>query len=79
MECGGQSFKRVMVHWIDAGTLKRQKAATACKRFRGQLTHDANATELEDTFSLYGLTNNKMTACVTDSGSNLVKLFKKHQ
>nr|XP_029138722.1 uncharacterized protein LOC114922126 [Labrus bergylta] len=36
-------------------------------------------TELEDIFSQYGLTNDKVTACVTDNGSNFVKAFKEHQ
>ncbi|XP_056135159.1 uncharacterized protein LOC130111889 [Lampris incognitus] len=69
----------VTVHWIDEGTLQREKAAIACRRFRGQHTYDAIATELEDIFSQYGLTNNKVTACVTDNGSNFVKSFKEFQ
>uniref|UniRef100_A0A3Q3F7Q8 BED-type domain-containing protein n=1 Tax=Labrus bergylta TaxID=56723 RepID=A0A3Q3F7Q8_9LABR len=55
------------------------KAAIACKRFRGRHTYDAITTELEDIFSQYGLTNDKVTACVTDNGSNFVKAFKEHQ
>ena len=73
-----KSFMGVTIHWIDAGTLKRQKAAIACKRFRGRHTYNAVATELEDIFSRYGL-NNKVTACVTDNGSNFVKAFKEFQ
>ncbi|KAL3060837.1 hypothetical protein OYC64_015223 [Pagothenia borchgrevinki] len=45
----------VTVHWIDADTLKRKKAAIACRRFRGRQTYDAIATELEDIFSQYCL------------------------
>ena len=74
-----KSFMGVTVHWIDADTLARKKAAIACKRFRGRHTYDAIATELEDIFSQYGLTYNKVTACVTDNGSNFVKAFKEHQ
>ncbi|KAF3840281.1 hypothetical protein F7725_018998 [Dissostichus mawsoni] len=74
-----KSFLGVTVHWIDADTLKRKKAAIACRRFRGRHTYDAIATELEDIFSQYGLTNDKVTACVTDNGSNFVKAFKEHQ
>uniref|UniRef100_A0A3Q3G085 BED-type domain-containing protein n=1 Tax=Labrus bergylta TaxID=56723 RepID=A0A3Q3G085_9LABR len=55
------------------------KAAIACKRFRGRHTYDAITTELEDIFSQYGQTNDKVTACVTDNGSNFVKAFKEHQ
>lgn len=46
-----KSFMGVTVHWIDAGTLIRGKAAIACKRFRGR--HSAIATELEDIFSIW--------------------------
>uniref|UniRef100_A0A8C9X4J4 BED-type domain-containing protein n=1 Tax=Sander lucioperca TaxID=283035 RepID=A0A8C9X4J4_SANLU len=74
-----KSFMGVTVHWIDADTLKRKKAAIACRRFRGRHTYDAIATELEDIFSQYGLTYDKVTACVTDNGSNFVKAFKEHQ
>ncbi|KAI4792337.1 hypothetical protein KUCAC02_033439 [Chaenocephalus aceratus] len=49
------------------------------RRFRGRHTYDAIATELEDIFSQYGFTNDKVTACVTDNGSNFVKAFKEHQ
>ncbi|KAK0141109.1 hypothetical protein N1851_021911 [Merluccius polli] len=45
----------------------------------GRHTYDAIATELEDIISQYGLTNNKVTACVTDNGSNFVKAFKEYQ
>jgi len=60
-----KSFTGVTIHWIDAGTLIREKAAIACKRFRGRHTYNAVATELEDIFSRYGL-NNIVTACVTE-------------
>ena len=73
-----KSFMGVTVHWIDAGTLIRGKAAIACKRFRGRHTYSAVATELEEIFSRYGL-NNKVTECVTDNGSNFVKAFKEFQ
>uniref|UniRef100_A0A8C9Y9X4 HAT C-terminal dimerisation domain-containing protein n=1 Tax=Sander lucioperca TaxID=283035 RepID=A0A8C9Y9X4_SANLU len=62
-----KSFMGVTVHWIDADTLKRKKAAIACRRFR------------EEIFSQYGLTYDKVTACVTDNRSNFVKAFKEHQ
>lgn len=53
------------MHWIDADTLTSKK--------------DVIATELEEVFSQYGLTNNKVIACVTDNRSNFVKAFKEHQ
>ncbi|XP_028454241.1 uncharacterized protein LOC114568789 [Perca flavescens] len=72
-------FMGVTMHWIDADTLKRKKAAIACRRFRGRHTYDAIATEVEDIFSQYGPTYDKVTACVTDNGRNFVKAFKEHQ
>lgn len=54
--CEQQQFHGVAVHWIDAGTLKREKATIASKRLWGQRTYDAIATELADIFSQYGLT-----------------------
>uniref|UniRef100_A0A3Q3FTC3 BED-type domain-containing protein n=1 Tax=Labrus bergylta TaxID=56723 RepID=A0A3Q3FTC3_9LABR len=46
------------------------------KSFMGVTVH---WIDLEDIFSQYGLTNDKVTACVTDNGSNFVKAFKEHQ
>ena len=74
-----KSFMGVTVHWIDPHTLKREKAAIACKRFRGSHTYDAITAELEDIFSKYGLNHDKVTACVTYNGSNFVKAFKQNQ
>ncbi|CAB4064473.1 unnamed protein product [Lepeophtheirus salmonis] len=54
-------------------TLKRQKEAISCKRFRGRHASNAVATELENIFSRYGL-NIKVTAL-----SNFVKAFKEFQ
>uniref|UniRef100_A0A8C2CPR1 Transposase n=1 Tax=Cyprinus carpio TaxID=7962 RepID=A0A8C2CPR1_CYPCA len=72
-------FFGVTVHWIDSETLQRKKAVIACRRFRGRHTYDAIASELEDIFSQYGLTTEKVTACVTDNGSNFIKAFKEYQ
>lgn len=69
----------VTVHWIDSEMLQRKKAAIACRRFRGRHTYDAIASELEDIFFQYGLTTEKVKACVTDNGSNFVKAFKEYQ
>lgn len=73
------SFLGVTVHWIDSETLQRKKAKIACRRFRGRHTFEAIASELEDIFSQYGLTTEKVTAYVTDNGSNFVKAFKEYQ
>lgn len=69
----------VTVHWIDSEMLQRKKAAIACRRFRGRHTYDAIASELEDIFFQYGLTTEKVKACVTDNGSNFIKAFKEYQ
>ncbi|KAF0038014.1 hypothetical protein F2P81_010888 [Scophthalmus maximus] len=74
-----RSYLWVTVHWIDNESLKRRKATIACRRFRGCHTYDKIATEIEDIFSEYGLTHDKVTACVTDNGSNFVKVFKEYQ
>ena len=73
-----RSYLGVTVHWID-DTLKRRKAAIACRRFRGRHTYDKISAELEDIFSEYGLTHEKIVACVTDNGSNFVKAFQEYQ
>lgn len=61
-----------------ARSFQRKKAAIACS-FRGRHTSDAIASELEDIFSQYGLSTDKVTACVTDNGSNFIKAFKEYQ
>lgn len=76
MECLQQEF---LGDWIDSETLQWKKAAITCRRFRGRHTYDAIASELKDIFSQYGLTTEKVTACVTDNGRNFVKAFKEYQ
>uniref|UniRef100_A0A8C2Q316 HAT C-terminal dimerisation domain-containing protein n=1 Tax=Cyprinus carpio TaxID=7962 RepID=A0A8C2Q316_CYPCA len=58
--------------WIDGISFKREKAALACKRVRGRHTYDVIASEIEQVHSSFGLSH-KVTACVTDNGSNFVK------
>lgn len=73
-----RSYLGVTVHWID-DSLKRRKVAIACRRFKGRHTYDKIASELEDIFSEYGMTYEKIVACVTDNGSNFVKAFQEYQ
>ncbi|XP_060759975.1 uncharacterized protein LOC132870355 [Neoarius graeffei] len=74
-----RSYLGVTMHWIDNKSLKWRKAAIACRRFRGRHTYDKIATEIEDIFSEYGLTHDKIMARVTDNGSNFVKAFREYQ
>ncbi|XDV11620.1 hypothetical protein PO909_000509 [Leuciscus waleckii] len=54
------------------------KAALACKRIKGRHTYDVIAAEIDHIHSLYGLST-KVTATVTDNGSNFVKAFQMYQ
>lgn len=73
-----KSFLGITVHWIDPATLHRKKAAIACRRFRGRHTYDTIAAELEQIHSSFALCG-KITATVTDNGSNFVKAFRMFQ
>ena len=70
-----KSYLGMTVHWIDSISFKREKAAVACKRVRGRHTYDVIASEIEQVHSAFGLSH-KVTACVTDNGSNFVKAFR---
>ncbi len=70
-----KSYLGMTVHWIDSISFKREKAALACKRVRGRHTYDVIASEIEQVHSAFGLSH-KVTACVTDNGSNFVKAFR---
>uniref|UniRef100_A0A673NKM7 BED-type domain-containing protein n=1 Tax=Sinocyclocheilus rhinocerous TaxID=307959 RepID=A0A673NKM7_9TELE len=71
-------FLGITVHWIDPASLHRQKAAIACRRFRGRHTYDAIAAEIEQIHSSFALCG-KITATVTDNGANFVKAFRMFQ
>lgn len=73
-----RSYLGVTAHWINPTTLKHEKAALACKRIKGSHTYGVVASEIDHIHSLYGLST-KVTATVTDNGSNFVKAFKMYQ
>lgn len=69
-----RSYLGMTVHWIDDESLKRQKAAIACIRITGRHTFDILAAKIEEVHRKFGL-NGKISATVTDNGSNFVKAF----
>uniref|UniRef100_A0AAZ1WYK7 BED-type domain-containing protein n=1 Tax=Oreochromis aureus TaxID=47969 RepID=A0AAZ1WYK7_OREAU len=73
-----KSFLGMTAHWIDPSTFVRGHAALACKRVRGRHTYDVIGNEIEQVHSAYGL-NSKVTATVTDNGSNFIKAFTMFQ
>ncbi|XP_019216869.2 uncharacterized protein LOC109202836 [Oreochromis niloticus] len=73
-----KSFLRMTAHWTDPSTFVRGHAALACKRVRGRHTYEVISNEIEQVHSAYGL-NSKVTATVTDNGSNFIKAFRMFQ
>ncbi|CAI5684955.1 unnamed protein product [Oreochromis niloticus] len=73
-----KSFLEMTAHWIDPSTFVRGHAALACKRVRGRHTYDVIGNKIEQVHSAYGL-NSKVTATVTDNGSNFIKAFRMFQ
>ena len=69
-----KSFLGMTAHWIDPVTLHRCKAALACTRITGRHTYDVLGAKIEQIHNGYNLAG-KVTATITDNGSNFVKSF----
>ena len=69
-----RSYFGMTVHWINPFSLNRCKAAICCTRIVGRHTYDVLAAKIEHVHRVYGLSG-KVTATVTDNGSNFVKAF----
>ncbi|XP_076625083.1 uncharacterized protein LOC143343753 [Colletes latitarsis] len=72
----GSSFLGVTAHWIEPQTLERKSVALACRRFAGIHSYDKIAERLEEIHVDFDLNFPKLTATVTDNGSNFLKVFK---
>lgn len=67
----------ITCHWIEPETLDRKSAALACERIRGRHTYDviaAKVSQIHAEFQIQG----KVSATVTDNGSNFVKAFNEY-
>lgn len=69
-----KSYIGVTAHWLSED-LKRKSACLAVKRIRGKATYDVIAKLLEDIHDDFDITR-KLTATITDNGSNFIKAFK---
>lgn len=76
--CKKRSFLGVTCHWINPVTYERRSAALACRRFSGTHSFDRIAELIDDIHSTFGLRSEKITATVTDNGSNFIKAFKEY-
>ena len=70
-----RGFFGMTIHWIDPTTLQRRKAAIACTRLIGHNTYDVLAGKIDSIHRQFEICG-KVTATITDNGSNFVKAFK---
>ena len=70
-----RGFFGMTLHWIDPTTLQHCKAAISCTRLFGRNTYDVLAGKIESIHRQFELCG-KVTATITDNGSNFVKAFK---
>ena len=67
-------FLGMTAHWINPITLQQCKAALACTRLTGRHTYDVLGAKIAQIHGSHGLAG-KITATITDNGSNYVKAF----
>ncbi|CAD6224165.1 GSCOCG00011766001-RA-CDS [Cotesia congregata] len=68
-------FIGMTVHWIDQNSFERRFYAMACRRLTGIHSYDRIAKTIESIHRSFGIDKHKITATVTDNGSNYVKAF----
>ncbi|KAJ8886773.1 hypothetical protein PR048_012985 [Dryococelus australis] len=69
-----RGFVGVSVHWLDPASLHRKSAMLDIEMLTGQHTYDVLAAALDNILRDFEI-QNKVTMCVTDSGSNFIKAF----
>jgi len=67
-----RSFIGITAHYIDKSTLKRVSHVLTCQRFKHSHIGDKIAAEIANVFDEFRITS-KVTSCVTDNASNMVK------
>lgn len=72
-----RSFIGITCHWIESDSLDRKSAALACARIRGRHTFDVIAAKISQVHAEFHI-QGKVTATVTDNGSNFVKAFSEY-
>lgn len=72
-----RSFIGITCHWIESDTLHRKSAALACERIRGHHTYDVIAAKISQVHAEFQI-RGKVSATVTDNGSNSVKAFNEY-
>ena len=70
-----RSFMGITVHWIEPETLQRSGACLGIRQITGSHTYDVLAKTIESVGEEFGILD-KISRCVTDSGSNFMKAFK---
>lgn len=63
---------------MDETTLERKSMALGCRRIEGRHTHQNIARVVDDIHRQWNIEAEKVIASVTDSASNMVKMFEKY-